>query len=288
MFHSFIYPKFVSLHDQNHYRMTRNRNVHKFALFALLSLLAICASCDNVRKQRLQREIAKINMDLPVTQEGIGRMDSLSLDDEGHIVTYHYVVFSDNQLFNADLVSDNIDLVKRKLVNTLLAGGKKALDIFIQNKVGLRYSFNEEETGKNVVITIPLDELEKAVKRPISSSEAADLALKDDLVISRLSLPLPIDQGLKIVDYLLDDDNLYYVIDVDERLYPLGGDFNIEEAKKGIREELDENNTGLMTTISHLKKTNRGLVYRYVGNNSKKQIDVGFSAYELKTIFPHI
>lgn len=261
---------------------------HALIFFILLTFGMMFAACGNVRKQRLQMEITKANRELPKEVEGLGRLDSMTLEDDGQFVAYHYTVLQDNPQFDVDKINANKDLVKRKMLNTALAGGTTALDLFRKNQVGMRYRFVEENTGKMALLTIPLQEVEQALQRPVSPFEAAEQALHDDLVFSRQSLPMVIDDNLKVVDFILDDDNLIYVIDVDERVYPLGGDFNMEEAKQGILEELDGNNPGMESTLSHLKKTNRGLMYRYVGNRSKTKVEVELSARELKTYFPTI
>lgn len=255
-------------------------------LLLLAVVVLMSTSCDNGRKQRLRMEIEKANRDLPAEVEGLGRLDSMALEEDAQFVAYYYTVLRENAQLNVDMINNNADMVKRKMLNTMLAGGKTTLDMFKRNKVGMRYAFKEEGTGKTAQVTITLHELDRALEQPLTQAQAADQALHDDLLISRQSLPVIIDDNLKVVDYVLEDDKLIYVIDVNERVYPLGDDFNMKEAKEGVMEELDASNPGLVSTVSHLKKTNRGLTYRYVGNITKTQVDVDISALELKTHFP--
>lgn len=254
-------------------------------LIALLVTATAFISCfDNVNKSRLKWEIATANRDCPTETPGVGRLDSLSLEDNDEVVAYYYTIYEDNEQLSVDAVRENSDFVKRKMINTALANNRQSLQMFEKYHAGLRYVFRDEKTGKTAIIFIPIDEIEQALSQPLSQAQAAEMALKDDLIMSKKSLPINIDVGLKIVDFILDNNQLVYVVDVDEDRYPMSDEFDIEGAKQGIIEELNNPAPGMTTTLNNLVKTARSMVYRYVGSKTKKQVDVEISTIELRTI----
>ena len=255
-------------------------------IIILLVIISLSACLDN--KSKLKREIVLANCDCPTETPGVGRLDSLVLEDNGNVVAYYYTIYEDNEQLSVEIINDNNELVKRKMINTALANNRQSLKMFQKYHAGLRYIFQEENTGKSAIITIPIEEIERSLEQPISQSQAAELALDDDLSVSKKSLPIEIDEGLQIVDLILDKNQLVYVVNVDENLYPLKADFDKEAAKQGIVEELNNPAPGMMTTLNNLVKTARGMVYRYVGSKSKKQIDIEISTIELRTILANL
>jgi hypothetical protein len=137
-------------------------------------------------------------------------------------------------------------------------------------------------------VDIPLEEIAHALEQELSKTEAANLALKDDLFMSKQALPMQVQEGLTIVDYILDDNQLVYVIDVDEDAFPISAGFDKNVAKEGVMEGLSAQPAGMTSTMDNLVKTARGLTYRYVGNKTKTQIDIEITTLELRSILANI
>ncbi|MBR4388400.1 MAG: hypothetical protein IKT00_04385 [Prevotella sp.] len=261
-----------------------------YANVCMFIVVVLCAGCFNSsgNKKRLRQEIAKANAEFPQETPGIGRVDSVGLVDNDNVVVYYYTVYEGTEVLSVDAVKANTDIVKRKMINTALAGNRESLEIFKRYRVGVRYIFSEENTEKKATVDIPLEEIVRALDQKISKTEAAELALKDDLFMSKQSLPIQIEEGLKIVDLTLDDNQLFYIIDVDEKVYPISSDFDKAAVKEGIIEELNSPAPGMMSTLDNLVKTARGLTFRYVGNKSKRQIDIELSTMELRSVLTNI
>ena len=65
-------------------------------LLLLAVVVLMSTSCDNGRKQRLRMEIEKANRDLPAEVEGLGRLDSMALEEDAQFVAYYYTVLREN------------------------------------------------------------------------------------------------------------------------------------------------------------------------------------------------
>lgn len=256
-------------------------------MFVVLALSSACLDAQG-NKNRLRQEIARANEDFPSETPGVGRIDSVGLVDDDNVVAYYLTVHEGSAMLSLDVMKANADIVKRKMINSALAGNRKTLELFKRYQVGLRYIFSEENTEKKVIVDIPLEEIAHALEQELSKTEAANLALKDDLFMSKQALPMQVQEGLTIVDYILDDNQLVYVIDVDEDAFPISAGFDKNVAKEGVMEGLSAQPAGMTSTMDNLVKTARGLTYRYVGNKTKTQIDIEITTLELRSILANI
>jgi phage pi2 protein 07 len=97
---------------------------------------------------------------------------------------------------------------------------------------------------------------------------------------------MQIDEGMIITDYMLVQDNIMVVFEIDESVYSMS-DFidNQELIKSSIIEELLKDPEG-KSMLDLCKVSHSGLVYRMVGNNTQKSLDIVISQEEIRQYDP--
>lgn len=107
-------------------------------------------------------------------------------------------------------------------------------------------------------------------------------ALQDAISESKSEFPLTIVEGMEITDVLLSSKYLTYIIETDEDIFDISLlKENKSEVKHGIKEELYSGDEDTEHLLMLLKKTNRGLAYKYVGTETGDFCVVTFEDYEL-------
>lgn len=109
----------------------------------------------------------------------------------------------------------------------------------------------------------------------------ADSQLKQALEETNKEYPAEIEAGMVMEKVFDDGNNIVYKCIVDENLYDVAV---IEARASEIKPEIKGYLTSQPATkalIDVLKKTNKGVVYRYIGEQSGKQADIVISVDEL-------
>ena len=227
-----------------------------------------------LEKTELVKGIAIANEQCPLDLEGIGTMESVELS--GDTVIYNFTL---DEEFDANA---NDEAMHDRMINSALANERKSLEMFNDNGISLRYVFTTP-SDKRIIVIITKDEIEEALSRNVSSSEAAEEVLMSELASTKSTLPVNMGSGMTMTDVIMNDKNLIYVCTVDESLYSLSEeDFDRSAAKSAIKKELASPNITEQAMIRNLVNTNRNVVYRYVGNKSGKNIEVVISHNELR------
>ena len=109
--------------------------------------------------------------------------------------------------------------------------------------------------------------------------------LRKDVEASRLDLPIDLGEGMVATQINLTEKNLSYIIECDEDYY----DFDeLRSNKTSLKESLEEliinGDEDFKSLIFLLVKTDRGLDYKYVGDQSEETVRIHLSSDELDSL----
>lgn len=101
--------------------------------------------------------------------------------------------------------------------------------------------------------------------------------------VANAECPRTIEDGIVIESIELEGENVVYKCVMDETMYSVDMiQANYSEAKSGILNYLqDASDPGIRDFKKLCKDSNVGIIYRYVGDKSKKHCDVSVSPDEL-------
>lgn len=207
---------------------------------------------------------------------GAGSLDAIKLEDD--YVTY-YVHYNEetNPLFKER------DKVKEALIMLVLSGNKSDffVDMIIKENCGLKLVATGAD-GNKLSIAISPDELtqyrDKFKQNP---QESTRRILEMQLEAERASLPMMIDEGMTMTDFSLEGDNFVYTCEVDESIYSIDEFKGNEELIKGeILSDITQDPQSKLI-VNLCKTSNMDIVYRIVGDRSKRKVDLKISCKEL-------
>lgn len=98
----------------------------------------------------------------------------------------------------------------------------------------------------------------------------------------KLQLPITIQTGLIATDCILNDTYYVHEYSIDEQIYDL--DFfekNISEMKISLIQNIDYSDPTTVNLVNLLKKTRRGLSYKYIGTITGKYVTINIETHEL-------
>lgn len=111
--------------------------------------------------------------------------------------------------------------------------------------------------------------------------ESTRRMLEMQLEAERASLPMIIEEGITMTDFSLEGDNLVFICEVDESMYSIdefkgNEDIIKDEIVLGLKEDPQSK-----MLVNLCKTSNMDIVYRMVGDRSKRKVDLKISCKEL-------
>ena len=102
----------------------------------------------------------------------------------------------------------------------------------------------------------------------------------------RANLPMQIGEGIVMTDYSLDGENIVITAEMDENLYSIDElNANISAVKNSMIKD-GVNDAESKALFDLCKVSHTGLVYRYVGNHSRRQCNVVITSDEIRRLVP--
>lgn len=208
---------------------------------------------------------------------GAGSLDAIKLEDD-YVTFYVHYNEETNPLFKDG------DKVKEALIMLVLGGNNQSdfiVDMIIKENCGLKLVATEAD-GKKISVAISPDELtqyrDKFKQNP---QESTRRMLEMQLEAERASLPMIIEEGMTMTDFSLEGDNLVFTCEVDERIYSIdefkgNEDIIKDEIVLGLKEDPQSK-----LIVNLCKTSNMDIVYRMVGDRSKRKVDVIIPCEEL-------
>lgn len=241
----------------------------------VIGALLMFTGCTNKKVQAL---VDEGNKSLPMqVSEGVM---ATGLTLEGDNIVFNYIVKED--AMDLDALENNKESMKSSLSLMLNNGGsRKLVEISADEGVGLIFEYKVYDSDRVLRIEMSPDEVKEILNTP-STPESRLKALIDN---SNLQLPSKIDDGLTLITINNDENNVVYVYETDEDKISLTSlKKNIKNVKAAVVEELKGQNIAEKAFMKTVIENNKGLVYQYVGNVSKKTVDVVINLDELKQI----
>ena len=260
---------------------------------ALVCLIVIC----NITKiiirpiyeNSFTAQVARANQDCPIPVAlGNGAVTSIHLEN-GYLT---YYLSYDNPFYN--LVSQvDQEKVKEALLMCFLClngqgdnQGGVLLDKLVEEKCGLKIVISNSAKGKYECSATVQDILSMRRRFELDPNEALYSLLSMSMKAERANLPMQIGEGIVMTDYSLDGENIVITAEMDENLYSIDElNANISAVKNSMIKD-GVNDAESKALFDLCKVSHTGLVYRYVGNHSRRQCNVVITSDEIRRLVP--
>lgn len=209
---------------------------------------------------------------------------SVGVDLNSKYYTHIYSV--DESIYSIQSFKDNALALKESLIKQLNPNEQILSPLKLTNR-GLAYKYIGATSGKSHIVYIESEELpsESQKENVITADENAEKQLREMIKIERQFITQKISEGITIIEIILDDKNLIYVSRCDESLYDID---NFQENKTSMKQSIldgfDYTNPYLIKQLQLLKATQRGIVYKYIGDISGKTCVINISSNEIKKL----
>ena len=240
------------------------------------------------QKSEFARMVERADKDCPIpVAMGKGAVTGIKL--ENGYVTY-YLAY-DQQFRNVLSGLKNDRKAKEGLLMCFLCinaqgnnQGDMMMDLLIRFNCGLRVVVTESATGR-FEFSATVEEIKSLRERyQLNPHEALYNLLSLSIESEKESLPMEIDEGMVMTDYLLDDDNIVVVIMVDEEIYSVGEMYNNSELIKASILEEGLSNAESKALFDMCKMSHTGLVYRIMGDSTQNGFEIEISSDEIRRI----
>lgn len=248
----------------------------------LLLLLIIClvSSCSNSPKKQLEKAVEKLEEKCPLAIPDFGYLDDASYDEDDNVIEFDYVVTDDEEpeLYQALFEAWKEDPTSIKDLMLTMMGTPEMKDfreLMAETDASLICKFKLKYTGDKFSVRMSADEINGAGIYEVSPSMRKAKELDGIVGTMNSMYPQTVEEGLVIEN--ITDDGEYFVFNVivDEDLYDLS---LIEDNKEEMKREMLPE----MGDFSEICQTyDRGVIYRYRGNQSGNTIDIVMEKYEL-------
>ena len=260
---------------------------------ALVCLIVIC----NITKiiirpiyeNSFTAQVARANQDCPIPVAlGNGAVTSIHLEN-GYLT---YYLSYDNPFYN--LVSQvDQEKVKEALLMCFLClngqgdnQGGVLLDKLLEEKCGLKIVISNSAKGKYECSATVQDILSMRRRFELDPHEALYSLLSMSMKAEGANLPMQIGEGIVMTDYSLDGENIVITAEMDENLYSIDElNANISAIKSSMIKD-GVNDADSKALFDLCKVSHTGLVYRYVGNHSRRQCNVVITSDEIRRLVP--
>lgn len=234
-------------------------------------------------------QVARANRDCPIPVAlGNGAVTAIHL--ENGFLTYY--LSYDNPFYNL-MSSLDSEKVKDALLMCFLClngqdgnQGNALIDKLVKENCGLKIVISRSAKGK-FEYSATVDEIQTLRKRfELDPHEALYSLLSMSMEAERANLPMQIEEGIMMIDYSLEGENIVITAEMDESLYSIDElNKNINAVKSSMIEN-GVNDADSKALFDMCKVSHTGLVYRYVGNHTHKQCNIVISRDEIRRLVP--
>lgn len=234
-------------------------------------------------------QVARANRDCPIPV-ALGNGAVIAIHLENGVLTYY--LSYDNPFYNL-MSSVDSEKVKDALLMCFLClngqGGNQGnalIDKFVKENCGLKIVISSSAKGK-FEYSATVDEIQTLRKRfELDPHKALYSLLSMSMEAERANLPMQIEEGIMMIDYSLDGENIVITAEMDESLYSIDElNKNINAVKSSMIEN-GVNDADSKALFDMCKVSHTGLVYRYVGNHTHKQCNIVISRDEIRRLVP--
>ena len=164
--------------------------------------------------------------------------------------------------------------------------GGVLLDKLVEEKCGLKIVISNSAKGKYECSATVQDILSMRRRFELDPHEALYSLLSMSMKAERANLPMQIGEGIVMTEYSLDGENIVITAEMDENLYSIDElNANISAVKNSMIKD-GVNDADSKALFDLCKVSHTGLVYRYVGNHSRRQCNVVITSDEIRRLVP--
>lgn len=249
-------------------------------LFSILAITIGMSSCQSVAEQKLKKAIEQANKSCPLDMGMVGQITSMKYDSDTKYVIN--TVLTDEDVVDLVYLNENKNeaVSAMKLALDQNEDTRKMLKLMTEAGAGMTYIYEGNLSGTICEVSLSPEEIKDLYENPVSEDVKYKMIIKTAVENEGSRCPYTIDEGLEMVSVEDDGENVIYTCSADEELF----DMDLMESMKGdlkgsIAETL--NDLSAQDFIKALRQENHGIIYRYVGNKTGKQVDIVFDNDDL-------
>lgn len=269
--------------NTNHHEITWGKVIF-YVIVVMFVISAIGRYATSMKERKRNNTVAgqveKANQLCPIDLGGVGTITSISI--AGKQVVYH--VEYDNTLISLDMVKLSADAIKRVFFLSSFIqnaqghnNGDRLMQMLIEQGYGLTMYISSNKD--NFYISISPQELAAYEKQDrLNPTEAVKDLINMQVEMAHETLPQTIDTGLICTNISIEDNNVIYRVEADEKQYNISA---FEDNKESAKEELYmawKSEPTMRNMLSLCKVAHTGIVYRFVGNVSQDSCDIVIDA----------
>ena len=238
-----------------------------------------------VYENSLAAQIKRANRDCPIPV-GLGKGAVTAIHLENGYLTY-YLTYDSSSSNIIESLDD--EKVKDALLMCFLcvngqdnSQGDLLINKLIAENVGMKVCINLGNTRQLEYVASPTEIQQLRQQYDLNPHEALYNLLSISMQAEKVNLPMKLDEGLVLIDYSLEGDNIVITAKAEENIYSIN---DLNANKEFIKETLIReglNDADMKSLLDICKVSHTGLVYRYVGNHSKKKCDIVISSEEIR------
>ena len=269
------------------------KKVLRITGIVLVCLIVICnitkIIVHPIYENSFTAQVARANQDCPIPVAlGNGAVTAIHLEN-GYLT---YYLSYDCPFYN--LVSQvDQEKVKEALLMCFLClngqgdnQGGVLIDKLVEENYGLKIVISNSAKGKYECSATVHDILSMRRRFELDPHEALYSLLAMSMEAERVNLPMQIEEGIVMTDYNLDGENIVITAEMDENLYSIDElNANISAIKSSMIKD-GVNDADSKALFDLCKVSHTGLVYRYVGNHSRRQCNVVITSDEIRRLVP--
>lgn len=253
-------------------------------LCLMLMGIASCGSSNRSPENAVVADaMASLTNKLPIHLEGLGKVREVDYD--GNNVIFRMRIQEDASYgMSVTKISGNQSLAKEIVaaqIGMMNVQEKEAIKAIAGESFGLKVIISGSSSNRDGIINLSSDEIESALANAQNKS-ADDFSLEMVAMTTRLMLPARVDQVTTWTDTRLTKDSFEYSYRVDDNIDLSSIDMVMLKQEKLMM--LSQNMDFMGNVVRCCKSTHRNLVYKYIGNNINKIIEVVLTPIDLDNV----
>lgn len=235
-----------------------------------------------------KRMIERADRDCPIPAAmGKGAVTGIKLEND--FLTYY--LSYDKDLINVLTSLNNEEKVKEGLIMCFLCvnaqgnnQGDLVMDLLIRFGYGIKVVIKQSAIGKFECCATVNEIKDIRDKYKLNPHEALYSLLSISVENEKSDLPIILDEGMIMTDYRLEGENIAIIVLIDEDLYSI--DAMCDNKKLIIDAIIEEglNQPESKALLDLCKVSHTGLIYRMVGDKTRKKCEMLISSNEIRHI----
>lgn len=246
---------------------------------ALMLVMAVCLTGCNQETNKLRLEIENANKECPMDLGILGKITSITYDEESNDVNMEMRM--NEQLGSFDALMSNKKMLHKSMMLAFTKENSRSVAKLISDaNAGLTITMKGSNSGKSFDITISPDEIHQMANSKKSDYEITKEWMELNIEFENIRAPYSVGEGMEVTKVVDDGTNIVYVCSVDENQFNIEAMRNMQEQLKLALNALFDD-VAMQQQLGSFVTVNRGLNYRLVGNLSGDYVEIVFTPTEM-------